>query len=86
MKRSFFGLLPLLVAGAASCGLPDLPGKTEFETACGICHPLSTPLSRRQDREGWERTVWAMRARGAKLSDEEAARVVDFLSKVRKPE
>lgn len=50
---------------------------------CARCHPLETPLGVCRDREGWRRTVWAMRQRGAELKDyEEAEPVVRYLAQV----
>ena len=85
MRRPPAPILLLFAAGVLSCGLPDLPGKKEFETACAACHPISTPLSRRDDRAGWEKTVRVMRDRGARLTEAEVPLVADFLAKVRPP-
>ncbi len=84
--------LPLPVWGIALLGVAlgpacdrgaDLPGREIFELRCSRCHSVETPLSRWKDRAGWERTVWAMRQRGARLTDEEAAEVVRYLAAIR---
>lgn len=82
MRRSAVFLLCAALAPLAACA-PDPPGKAEFELRCGICHPTQNVLARRNDRQGWTRVVAAMRARGATLTDEQAALVVDYLSTVR---
>lgn len=49
-------LLPLLVsvpAGAETEADPQ-PGKTLFETHCGVCHSLQLPRSQRLDRFNWK--------------------------------
>ncbi len=79
----WFGPLLLAALGSACDRGADLPGREIFELRCSRCHTVETPLSRRKDRAGWERTVWAMRQRGARLTDEEAAEVVRYLVTVR---
>ena len=81
----FLWLGPLLLAVLVLACDPGagLPGREIFELRCSRCHSVETPLSRRKDRAGWERTVWAMRQRGARLTDEEAADVVRYLVTVR---
>jgi hypothetical protein len=79
-----WGIALLGVALGSACDRgADLPGREIFELRCSRCHSVETPLSRRKDRAGWERTVWAMRQRGARLTDEEAAEVVRYLAAVR---
>jgi len=53
--------------------------KAVFERACGVCHPLERPLSKTNDRAGWEQIVERMRAKGAKLGDGEGEMVVTYL-------
>ncbi|PLX41172.1 MAG: hypothetical protein C0608_06825 [Deltaproteobacteria bacterium] len=54
-----------------------------LEVGCGVCHSTETPLSKRKTLEGWRRTVNAMRARGARISDEEAEKIVNYLYRIR---
>lgn len=74
--------LTLLVL-AVGCSGPPSEGQRLFEKRCSRCHTVETPLGKRKDREGWKRTVWAMRKRGAELTDAEAQKVVDYLVRVR---
>jgi competence protein ComEA len=68
------------LAGGAWAQLPEGPGKTETERLCSQCHELTTSISRRQDRAGWEATVTKMVALGAQLTDKETAAVLDYLA------
>jgi len=68
------------LAGGAWAQLPDGPGKTETGRICSKCHELTTSISRRQDRAGWEVTVNKMVALGAELTDKETAAVLDYLA------
>lgn len=83
MRRGSFLLLTFLLAGCTGGCTPASEGERLFRERCGRCHPLETPLSVRRDQEGWRRTVWAMRQRGAALTDEEADAVVRYLTRVR---
>ena len=85
--RLFSGLLfcvalSLFVVSGCSPNNAD-PDRELFELRCSRCHEIKNPLSRTKTPEGWRRTVWAMRQRGATVSDEEARRIVDYLSRIR---
>ena len=77
----------LLAAGAvaadeSSVQLRPGPGVEIVRSACAICHSLDYVVmnSPFQDRAGWTKTVDKMRhVMGAPLSDEDAAKVVDYL-------
>jgi len=83
--RPFVALLALtlLLLLSAGCANEEHPGRPLFEVACARCHSIDTPLAKRKDRAAWERTVAAMRQRGARLSDEEARLVVEYLTAIR---
>jgi competence protein ComEA len=68
------------LASAAWAQLPDGPGKAETERICSKCHELTTSISRRQDRAGWEATVNKMVALGAELNDKETVVILDYLA------
>lgn len=63
-------------------GVPP-PDKELFEETCARCHSLDVPLSHHKSEPEWRKTVWAMRQRGAPLTDEEAERLVRYLAQVR---
>ncbi len=60
-------------------------GANLLEERCSVCHPSSRPKSKQKTPEQWELTVNRMIGKGAKLSDEEKAVLLDFLSKNYKP-
>ena len=47
---------------------------------CGTCHEAQRAASVRLTREGWQETIAKMVALGAKGSDEEFAKVLDYLA------
>jgi mono/diheme cytochrome c family protein len=63
----------------------DKPAKTAkelFEERCSICHGLDRAKDHRRAADEWARTVRRMReVFGAKLTDEEAKTIIDYLSK-----
>jgi len=73
----------LLLFLSTGCAKDDHPGRPLFERACARCHSLDKPLAKRKDPAEWERTVAAMRQRGARLNDEEARLVVEYLVAIR---
>jgi len=75
---SFFGLLSAVAL--AQVQLPDAPGKDETVRVCGACHEVERATSVRLNREGWQETVAKMVDLGAKGSDEELAKVVNYLA------
>ncbi len=50
------------------------------ESKCSQCHALDRVWDASMDRSGWETTVRRMEANGLSISDEERARIVDYLS------
>lgn len=88
MKKS---VLVLLVMGFALSTIPtaivfaEVDGASLLEERCSVCHPSSRPKSKQKTQEQWEITVNRMMGKGAKLTAEEKAILVDFLSKTYKP-
>lgn len=82
-------LVPLLATFPGCGGSPAPLGdklsdaRERFEQACSRCHSLDLPLHRRKSLEGWRQTVRAMRAHGARLTDEEADEVARYLTQIR---
>ena len=74
----FVGMLTAV--GAGQVQLPDRPGKEETVRVCGTCHEAQRAASLRLTREGWQDTIAKMVALGAKGSDDELAKVLDYLS------
>jgi len=65
---------------ASGEGLPDGPGKDAVVKVCGLCHQPTRAASVRLTREGWQGVVQDMVKRGAKGSEEDLARVLEYLT------
>ena len=68
------------VVGLAQVRLPDAPGKDETVRVCGACHEPERAAAVRLTREGWQESIAKMVALGANGSDEELAKVLDYLT------
>jgi hypothetical protein len=85
-RGPLLALAAALVAGGSCGGQPGGGSPADralFETACSRCHPLDLPLSRQRSIRAWRRTVAAMRARGSRLTDDEAERIARYLAGAR---
>ena len=84
MSLPFAGCLSVVgllsVVALAQVQLPDAPGKDETVRICGTCHEAERAASVRLNREGWQDTIAKMVDLGAKASDEELAKVLDYLA------
>jgi cytochrome c5 len=58
----------------------EAAGKTLLEARCTVCHDLERVHKKKDDTEGWAKTVDRMRAKGARLDDAERAAVVSYLA------
>jgi len=88
MRKLF--LLPALLASSLALAdesqvkLKEAPGKDLVQANCVICHSLDyIPMnSVFLVRKGWEASVAKMvKAMGAPIADEDAAKIVDYLAK-----
>ena len=61
--------------------LPQDTGRDDVVRSCNMCHPIMPVMGQQRTEPEWRGVVDAMRGRGAKLSDEEAARVASYLAK-----
>jgi len=66
--------------GLAQVQLPEAPGKAETVRVCGTCHEPERAASVRLTREGWQESIAKMVALGAKGSDEELAKLLEYLA------
>ena len=78
-------------AGAQTAPSPPAPtgapaGKAVFESVCSNCHELSIATDQRKTRADWGETVDRMIGHGAPLSSDQAAQVVDYLTKTYGPD
>jgi len=92
MEEKMKKLLLLIVAiGFVLSTIPttivyaETEGANLLEERCSVCHPSSRPKSKQKTPEQWETTVNRMMGKGAKLSEEEKAVLLDFLGKTYKP-
>jgi hypothetical protein len=60
--------------------LPDGPGRDVTARVCGTCHEPQRVASLRLSREGWEQVIGDMTQRGARVTDDDFAVVLDYLS------
>jgi DNA uptake protein ComE-like DNA-binding protein len=75
------GLLALHFAGAMFAQeLPPGKAKPLVQRACTTCHELIIGSKQKMDRERWTVLVEDMVERGARLSEEETAEVVEYLA------
>jgi len=71
----------------AAPGFPDAPGKNVLVSKCFQCHTPAMWMDHRQDRRGWESTLYRMVGRGALWTEDEIKAMADYLGTVyaRKP-
>jgi len=60
--------------------LPEGPGKAETVKVCGVCHEPARAASVRLTRDGWQDLIAKMISLGAKGSDDDLEKVLDYLS------
>ncbi len=55
-----------------------------FQQKCSLCHSIERPTSKRKSENGWRETVMRMKnVNGCPLSEEEAERIIRYLSDTR---
>jgi mono/diheme cytochrome c family protein len=79
----FSGVLlafPALEAAEQSQPLPDGPGKDLLMSRCFQCHSEGMWKDHRQDRRGWEGTLYRMVGRGALWTEDEINAMASYLA------
>lgn len=71
----------LLAVAVSAQTLPEGPGREETIKLCSSCHEVARSVSLRQDKDGWQGTLRKMTAMGTKGTDEEFAKVLEYLAK-----
>jgi mono/diheme cytochrome c family protein len=73
---------PAAAPAPATPAQADVAGpKALFEQKCSVCHAIDRATSRQESKEGWAELVKKMQSKQpGSISDEEAARIVDFLA------
>ena len=90
MKKSFAAaaliLAPLLAAPAfGGSEVGELSkrigeGKKTFEKSCTTCHKIDIPLAKTMGRDQWNARIDDMVSKGLKISADDRALVVDYLT------
>jgi len=91
-RNEFMIKLVVVLAGIALIGVtgckpkvdPSEPGSKLLDERCNRCHPMGVKKAGKSPEE-WDQTVSKMMRKGAVLTNEEKAVLVDYLSRVYKP-
>jgi mono/diheme cytochrome c family protein len=79
---AFIVVASLLVGcGAAPPASTTTDGQALVAEQCGRCHAIEQVNGAKKDRAGWTATVARMRTNGLDVTDEQAAAIVDYLTK-----
>jgi glyoxylase-like metal-dependent hydrolase (beta-lactamase superfamily II) len=68
---------PIVVSAA------DAPLQMIVESSCVSCHTIDRINNKRADRDAWTQTVRRMMDKGAMVTEQDATRLIDFLSRTR---
>ena len=79
---SFLSLTALAQQPPKAIGFPDAPGKETLLNKCFQCHSPGMWMDQRQDRRGWESTLYRMVGRGALWTEDEIRAMADYLDAV----
>lgn len=81
MKRALPALLLLASVASASpaATLPPGPDRALVQAKCTSCHTANRIVRRGRDRAEWTATLTVMRAKGLRMSDDEANRILSYL-------
>lgn len=72
---------PATPSATGAAGQADLSaGKALFQELCTTCHPSDRSTSRTETRDEWVRLVGAMQKKAGRITDADAAKIVDYLS------
>ena len=69
----------LMLAGAAAAQAPADPGRDAVMSKCFQCHTDAMFRDHRQDRRGWEATIYRMIGRGGLYTPDEIKLMADYL-------
>jgi hypothetical protein len=70
---------PLVLAAPASAQQPELPGRALVMGKCFQCHTDAMFRDHRQERRGWEATIYRMIGRGGLWTPDEVKLMADYL-------
>ena len=87
MRAGALMVLSALLLSVAACTSGASPSTDTsgaslelVKNKCTMCHTIDRINEATKDTAGWEETVTRMRAKGAVLTDAEAAQIVEYLS------
>ena len=80
------GLLWLIAPAQAQQSAPANPGRDLVASKCFQCHTDSMFRDGRQDRRGWEATIYRMVGRGGLWTTEEIELMADYLGETLGPD
>jgi len=66
---------------AAAVSAEDAPLQAMLEATCSACHTLDRVNAKKADKDGWTTTVTRMIDHGARLAEDDAPRLIDFLAR-----
>ena len=69
----------------APAAATDSPGRQIVQRKCAQCHQAGMWTALRQDRRGWESTLYRMVGRGALWTPDEISAMADYLTQIRGP-
>jgi mono/diheme cytochrome c family protein len=80
------GIMFLALSGIQPCGAVETKAdandaKALFEKKCSACHTFNKAISKKKTPAEWEKTVKGMIVKGAKITEEEARAITDYLAK-----
>ena len=70
----------LLLAPVIGVAQQPPSGRVSLEKVCGTCHPVETATGQRRTRAGWQESINAMVARGAKGTEAELNAILEYLT------
>ena len=74
------------VREAGTSASSAVPGQELFARKCSQCHGDGMWRESRQDRRGWEATLYRMVGQGALWTEEEISQMADYLAQTRGPQ
>jgi mono/diheme cytochrome c family protein len=69
----------LILAASAAAQTPPKPGRDAVMSKCFQCHTDAMFRDHRQDRRGWEATIYRMIGRGGLYTADEIKLMADYL-------
>lgn len=78
-------VIAFAISGSGIAATQAETGDTLLKNRCSVCHSPARAESAQKTRDQWETTVTRMIGKGAQLSSDEKATLVDYLSKTYKP-